>query len=120
MSSHSLYDPAAQTGIVWRVWDPVEGMFCASGRSLYAKNGRSVWMSRGAASVALGQMPAEVRARAVVCAYNLVPVQPALVQGATVVADGEPVVTLRWPGGPRYLDQGDVLEVVVDMEVGEA
>lgn len=88
MSSHSLYEPAAQTGVVWRVWDPVAEMFCSSGRSLYAKNGRSVWMSKGAASVALGQMPADVKARAVVCAFNLVPVQPVLVQGV-----GGPMMT---------------------------
>lgn len=100
MQGRELYDPAAQTGVVWRIWDPVEEKFCSTGRSRYAKNGRSVWMSKGAASVALGQMPADVKARAVVREYNLVPVQPVLVQGATVVADGEPDVTLRWPDGP--------------------
>lgn len=113
MQGRELYDPAAQTEVVWRIWDPTAGMFCSSGRSLYAKNGRSIWMSKGAAAVALGRMPAEVRERALLCAFNLVPVggDAALAAKTTVVAPGQRVVTPRWSGGPRALDQGD-MEVV--------
>ena len=42
---------------VYRIWDPVEQKFCSSGRSMYANNGRSIWMTKGAATMAKKTMP---------------------------------------------------------------
>jgi hypothetical protein len=60
--------------VVFRIWDPVEGKFCCSGRGLYAKNGRSIWMSTGAVGVALSHMPEDIKDRLIIRAYELVEV----------------------------------------------
>jgi hypothetical protein len=67
--SKDLYQ--AQT-VAYRIYDPVEQKFCCSGRGLYAHNGRSVWLSKAGASVALRNMPAQVKARARIRTFNLV------------------------------------------------
>ena len=58
--------------IVYRIWDPAQGEFCCSGRGLYAKNGRSIWMSPGAVGAALRWMPESIRDRLVIRVYELV------------------------------------------------
>ena len=71
--SKDLY--ASQT-YVYRIFDPVENKFCSSGRGLYAHNGRSMWGGKGAARVALANMPEEIRSRLVIKEYLLVETAP--------------------------------------------
>lgn len=58
--------------VVYRIFDPEECQFCASGRGLYAQNGRSVWFSKSAAGVAKAHMPSKIRDRLVVKRFMLV------------------------------------------------
>lgn len=71
--SKELY--ASQT-FVYRIFDPVENKFCSSGRGLYAHNGRSMWGGKGAAKVALSNMPKEIRSRLIIKEFFLVETAP--------------------------------------------
>ena len=67
--SKELY--TSQT-FVYRIFDPIEQKFCASGRGLYAHNGRSIWGGKGAAKVALSNMPEKIRGRLIIKEFVLV------------------------------------------------
>ena len=71
--SKPLYQGGEQ--IVYRIYDPVEGKYCCSGRGLYASNGRSVWFIKGAATTAFSHLPTEIQARAEIVPCRLVPIQ---------------------------------------------
>lgn len=62
--------------VVYRIWDPVEGKFCCSGRSLYASNGRSMWLAYSGAALALKYMPDDIRDRLVIKEFELVEFTP--------------------------------------------
>lgn len=57
---------------VWRIWDPVEEVYCRSGRGLYAKNGRSIWMTKSGASNTRNRLLVEIRDRVEIREYVLV------------------------------------------------
>ena len=59
--------------IVYRIYDPVEKIYCESGRGLYAKNGRSIWIGKTGAAVAKQYMPNKERLE--VRAFRLVPLE---------------------------------------------
>jgi len=59
---------------VYRIYDPVEKKFCASGHSLYGK-GRSIWMNSGSANLALKYMPEDIQERLVIKKFKLVEVK---------------------------------------------
>ena len=61
--------------VVWRIYDPVAGEYCCSGRGLYAKNGRSVWFARSGAALAVRYMPQEIRERIEIQEFYLVRVE---------------------------------------------
>jgi hypothetical protein len=62
---------------VFRIYDPVAQEFLSrSGRGLYAKNGKSIWMSRRTAMIAVRKLPPVIRARAEIKVYSLVEVKP--------------------------------------------
>jgi len=61
--------------IVYRIYDPVEGKFCCSGRGLYAKNGRSIWLALSGAKLALKHMPAPIKDRLVIREFELAEVR---------------------------------------------
>ncbi len=71
--SKELY--ASQT-FVYRIFDPIEKKFCSSGRGLYAHNGRSMWGGKGAAKVALSNMPEEIKSRLIIKEFLLVETAP--------------------------------------------
>jgi len=61
--------------IVYRIYDPVEGEFHRSARSILdGKNGRTIWMSMDAIEVALSRIPKDIKDRLVIRAYELVEV----------------------------------------------
>lgn len=64
-----------ESAVVYRIFDPEVGKFCCSGRSLYAGNGRSIWAAKSGATVTLRNLPADVRERAVIKAFQLVEIE---------------------------------------------
>lgn len=70
----AIFDKLANGNVVYRIFDPVQNMYCSSGRGFYAHNGRSVWVSKGAVKNALRNMPVEIRDRLIVKEFALVEV----------------------------------------------
>jgi hypothetical protein len=66
-----LYTRTNKTEIVFRVFDPVEQKYCATGHSLYGK-GRSIWLNAGGASLAKRNMPDEIKERLIIKRFRLV------------------------------------------------
>lgn len=59
---------------IYRLYDPQEDQFVSSGRSLYAKNGRSHWANKSGAMTTKNNLPADVKERVVWVEYELVEV----------------------------------------------
>lgn len=60
----------------YRIYDPVEDKFCSSGRGLYSSNGRTIWISKSGAKLALKHMPPEIKDRLVLKEYTLIETPP--------------------------------------------
>lgn len=57
---------------IYRLYDPETKSYVSSGRSLYAKNGRSLWLNRSGALNAKKNLADDVRARVELVTYELV------------------------------------------------
>lgn len=60
--------------VVYRLWDPQEQKFVASGRSLYSTNGRTLWVGKSGAVNTKRNLPDDVRERVELVTYELVEV----------------------------------------------
>lgn len=54
----------------YKIFDPVMGKFCRSGRSLYGKP-RTAWANKAGAANALKNMPKDVRERVIIKKFSL-------------------------------------------------
>jgi len=66
-----LYTASDKLSYVYRIFDPVEKKYCASGHSLYGK-GRSIWLNMSSATNAKKHMSDEIRDRLIIRKFQMV------------------------------------------------